>query len=48
MEEKEKWTVPTENAEEKPKNLEEKEEKAREKKLPTMLYRACRMKFRAR
>ena len=28
MEEKEKWTVPTENVEEKPKNLEEKEEKS--------------------
>ena len=27
MEEKEKWTVPTENVEEKPKNLEEKRER---------------------
>ena len=33
MEEKEKWAVPTENAEEKPKNLEEKEEKSEREKI---------------
>lgn len=33
MEEKEKWTVPTENVEEKPKNLEEKEEKSEREKI---------------
>ena len=33
MEEKEKWTVPTENVEEKPKKLEEKEEKSEREKI---------------
>lgn len=38
MEEKEKWTVPTENAEEKPKNLEEKEEKSERGKNCRLCY----------